>query len=77
VVTVAFENHGERAGGARGGFFEEVEDGISNVAKVIVEEPKTDERETPAALPEEDHQADPEEATHGCLGRPLQDAKKW
>jgi hypothetical protein len=37
-VAVAFEDHGERAGGTRGGFFEEVEDGIGNVVEVIIEE---------------------------------------
>ena len=37
IVAVAFEDNGERAGGACGCFFEEIEDGIGNVMKMIVE----------------------------------------
>jgi hypothetical protein len=39
VIAVAFEDYGERAGSTGGCFFEEFEDGIGDVVKVIVQEP--------------------------------------
>jgi hypothetical protein len=38
IAAIAFEDNGERAGGQRGGFFQEFEDGIGNIVEVIVEE---------------------------------------
>lgn len=40
-------------------------------------EPKCDEGETPAALAQEEDEADPEEASHEYRRLPLLEMKKW